>query len=58
MTGADLVKNLLCFGISAISLLNTGSEREGIRACVSHVKRDQFVDLEKRLKLFNMYFKG
>ncbi len=58
MSGADLVKNLLCFGISAIGLKNTGSEREGIRACVSHVKRDQFTDLEKRLKLFNMYFKG
>jgi hypothetical protein len=56
MTGAELVHNLLFFGISAIGLKNTGSEREGIRACVSHVYRNQFDDLEHRLKLFNQNF--
>jgi hypothetical protein len=56
MTGTELVHNLLCFGISAIGLKNTGSERDGIRACVSHVRRDQFGDLEERLKLFNGFF--
>jgi aspartate/methionine/tyrosine aminotransferase len=56
MTGAELVHNLLFFGISAIGLKNTGSEREGIRACVSHVFRDQFEDLKIRLKLFNQNF--
>jgi aspartate/methionine/tyrosine aminotransferase len=56
MTEPELVKNLLYFGISAIGLKNTGSEREGIRACVSHVGREQFGDLEKRLKMFNEYF--
>jgi aspartate/methionine/tyrosine aminotransferase len=56
MTGAQLVHNLLYFGISAIGLKNTGSEREGIRACVSHVYRSQFDDLENRLKLFNQNF--
>ena len=58
MTGNELVRNLLCFGISAIGLRNTGSEREGIRACVSLVRRDQFGDLEKRLKMFNEFFGG
>lgn len=58
MTGADLVKNLLCFGISAIGLKNTGSLREGIRACVSHVRRDQFGDLEERLQMFHEYHQG
>jgi len=56
MSGAELVHNLLYFGISAIGLKNTGSEREGIRACVSHVHRDQFEDLEHRLKMFDSYF--
>lgn len=57
MTGGQLLENLLHFGISAITLRNTGSEKEGLRACVSHVKRDQFGDLESRLKLFNEAFK-
>ncbi len=57
MTGVALVRNLLNFGISAIGLQNTGSQREGIRACVSHVRRNQFADLEERLKLFNDYFR-
>ncbi len=56
MTGGELLGNLLHYGISAITLKNTGSEKEGLRACVSHVKRDQFDDLEKRLKLFNENF--
>ena len=55
-TGNQLVENLLYYGISAIALDNTGSDEEGIRACVSFVKRDQFGDLEKRLKLFNENF--
>lgn len=57
MTGGQLLENLLHFGISAITLRNTGSEKEGLRACVSHVKREQFGDLESRLKLFNEAFK-
>ncbi len=56
MTGNQLVANLLYFGISAIALDNTGSLEEGIRACVSFVKREQFSDLEKRLQMFNKYF--
>ncbi len=56
MTGGQLLENLLYYGISAITLKNTGSEKEGLRACVSHVKRDQFGDLEQRLKLFNENF--
>ncbi len=53
MTGEQLVEELLYYGISAISLLNTGSERkEGIRACVSLVHESQFPELERRLKIF------
>ena len=53
-SGEELLNELLYYGISAISLAITGSERlEGIRACVSLVKREQFNDLEFRLKRFN-----
>jgi aspartate/methionine/tyrosine aminotransferase len=56
MTGNELVANLIYFGISAIALDNTGSEEEGIRACVSFVKREQFDELGKRLKAFHTAF--
>jgi aspartate/methionine/tyrosine aminotransferase len=53
-TGEELLNELIYYGISAISLAITGSERlEGIRACVSLVRRYQFNDLEYRLKKFN-----
>lgn len=51
--GPQLVQELLYYGISAISLEITGSSRkEGLRACVSQVRRDQFTVLEDRLKRF------
>ena len=52
MTGEELVGNMLYYGISAIALKNTGSEKEGVRACVSHVHRNQFDDLKIRLEQF------
>ncbi len=54
MSGDKLIERLLCYGISAISLATTGSERpEGLRACVSLVPREQFGELEIRLKKFS-----
>ncbi len=54
MDGLELLEKLLYYGISAISLATTGSERvEGLRACVSQVSREQMSDLEYRLKMFN-----
>jgi aspartate/methionine/tyrosine aminotransferase len=53
-SGVDLLEELIYYGISAISLDITGSSREeGIRACVSLVRREQFGLLEERLKRFN-----
>jgi aspartate/methionine/tyrosine aminotransferase len=53
-TGGELIEELLYYGISAISLAITGSERiEGLRACVSQTHPDQFNDLEYRLKCFH-----
>lgn len=53
MTGGELLEKLLYYGISAISLSTTGSEKEGLRACVSQIREEQFADLEYRLKRFN-----
>jgi aspartate/methionine/tyrosine aminotransferase len=54
MSGTELLGELLYYGISAITLDITGSDRhEGLRACVSLVSRDQFKDLEYRLKRFS-----
>ena len=53
-TGEELLKEMLYYGVSAISLAITGSEKtEGMRACVSLVNRNQFPDLEARLKCFH-----
>lgn len=56
MTGNELVANLLFYGVSAIALDNTGSNEEGIRACVSFVQYNQFETLDERLRLFNENF--
>ncbi len=54
MDSLELLEELLYYGISAISLVTTGSERtEGIRACVSQIHRSRFKDLEHRLQVFN-----
>lgn len=51
--GADLVAELLHYGISAITLAATGSRRtEGIRACVSLIGPEQFEELERRVTAF------
>ena len=56
LSGEELIRELIFYGISAISLEITGSERtDGIRACVSLVQRSQFPDLEYRLKKFHQH---
>jgi len=53
MSGAELLEELLYYGISAISLAITGSKRlEGLRACVSQISHEQIADLEYRLTKF------
>lgn len=53
MSGADLAKGLLYYGVSGIDLATTGSTRNGIRACSSNIKPHHYALLEERLKLFN-----
>lgn len=52
-TGVELVEELLYYGISAISLTTTGSDRhEGLRACVSLTGEERFGELADRLARF------
>jgi hypothetical protein len=54
MTSEQLLEELLYYGVSAISLSITGSDnKNGLRACVSQISREQFPSLEERLKIFH-----
>jgi len=52
MTGSELMKELMFYGISAISLETTGSDQEGLRVCTSFIKDDQYDDMKYRLECF------
>jgi aspartate/methionine/tyrosine aminotransferase len=52
MAGGELMAALIPFGVSAISLSTTGSRQEGLRACTSFIKNNQYGLLEERLKIF------
>ena len=53
-SGEELVEALIHYGISAISLSTTGSERtEGIRACVSLIPTEEIPELGRRLEKFH-----
>jgi len=56
MRGGELLKSLLYFGISAISLHISGSVMEGVRACVSQTGEDRFEELKLRLEAFNRVY--
>lgn len=53
MKGGDLMYELLFYGVSAISLSTTGSEEEGLRACTSFIRNDQYDVLDSRLAAFH-----
>jgi aspartate/methionine/tyrosine aminotransferase len=54
LSGDELLKEFMYYGVSAIALATTGSERtEGLRACTSLIQREQFPVLEQRLKQFH-----
>jgi aspartate/methionine/tyrosine aminotransferase len=52
-SGVELVEELLYYGISAISLSTTGSDREGVRACVSLTGPEHYPLLARRLAQFH-----
>ncbi|MCD8165348.1 MAG: pyridoxal phosphate-dependent aminotransferase, partial [Bacteroides sp.] len=52
MSGGELMKELMYYGVSAICLVTTGSDQQGLRACTSFIKDHQYDELEKRMALF------
>lgn len=53
MTGGELAKKLLYFGVSTYPLLETGSKQNGLRICTSFIKNHHFDLLDERLKNFS-----
>lgn len=52
MKSGKLAKELMYYGVSAISLITTGSCQEGLRACTSFIKEHQYEILDKRMAVF------
>ena len=53
MTGAELLFQMLRYGMAGIPLSTTGSTREGIRICVSVIRESQLGEMENRLSALN-----
>ena len=54
LSGDELLKEFMYYGVSAIALATTGSEHtEGLRACTSLIQRSEFPVLEERLRRFH-----
>ena len=52
MSGGDLLKELLYYGVSSISLSTTGSEQQGVRACTSRMREELYSVMEERMRAF------
>ena len=53
MSGGELLRELLYYGVSSISLSTTGSQQNGVRACTSRMRNELYEVLEERMKAFN-----
>ena len=53
LSGGDLLKELMYYGVSSISLSTTGSEQQGVRACTSRMRDDLYGVMEERMKAFH-----
>ena len=52
MTSGELAHELMYYGVSAICLVTTGSEQEGLRVCTSIIRDEQYAALEERMSIF------
>lgn len=52
MTSGELAHELMYYGVSAICLVTTGSEQEGLRVCTSFIRDEQYPALEERMAIF------
>ena len=51
-SSAWLLRELLAYGVSSISLATTGSLQEGVRACVSSINEEMYPILDERMAMF------
>ena len=54
MTSGELAHELMYYGVSAICLITTGSQQEGLRVCTSFIEDHQYEQLEERMKIFEI----
>ena len=52
MTGGELSRELMYYGVSAISLSSTGSDQQGLRICTSFISPHQYDQLDERMAVF------
>lgn len=52
MSGGELLKELLYYGVSCISLGTTGSDQQGVRACTSRMRDELYPVLRQRMEAF------
>jgi len=52
MTSGQLAHELMYYGVSAICLVTTGSQQEGLRVCTSFIRDNQYDILEERMRVF------
>ena len=52
MTGGELVRELISYGVSSINLDTTGSLEPGVRACTSRMRDELYPVLEERMQMF------
>ena len=52
MSGSELVKELIHYGVSSINLDTTGSLQQGVRACTSRMRDELYSVLEERMRQF------
>ena len=53
LSGGELLKELLYYGVSSINLSTTGSVQQGVRACTSRMKNELYPVMEERMKAFH-----
>lgn len=52
MSGSELAKELIHYGVSSINLDTTGSLRQGVRACTSRMREELYSVLDERMRQF------
>ena len=53
MTGGELLKELLYYGVSSINLATTGSEQQGVCACTSRMREELDPVMQQRMRAFH-----